>query len=71
MRRRVRSLKKVLLGVFLAVNLPPSAPALAWYAARTSAEAPKNSIDMLLDAYFDDARMEHIYPNAKKVAKAG
>ena len=38
---------------------------------RTSGEAPKNSIDTLLDEHFDDARMEHIYPNAKKVAKAG
>ena len=37
----------------------------------TSGEAPKSSIDMLLDAHFDDARMERIYPNAKKVAKAG
>ena len=39
--------------------------------AHTSGEAPKSSIDMLLDAHFDDARMERIYPNAKKVAKAG
>ena len=34
-------------------------------------EQNTNSIDMLLDAHFDDARMERIYPNAKKVTKAG
>ena len=45
--------------------------ALARYDARTSGEGPKNSIDTLLDDHFDDARMERIYPNAKKVAKAG
>ena len=48
-----------------------SALALARYDARTSGEGPKNSIDTLLDDHFDDARMERIYPNAKKVAKAG
>jgi len=25
---------------------------------------------MFLDEHFDNARMEHIYPNAKKVTKA-
>ena len=52
------------------VNMLTSALALARYDARTSGEGPKNSIDTLLDAHFDDARMERIYPNAKKVAKA-
>ena len=47
------------------------ASALARYDARTSGEGPQNSIDTLLDDHFDDARMERIYPNAKKVAKAG
>ena len=70
-RSRVRPWMTVLLAVFMAVNMLTSALALARYDARTSGEAPKNSIDMLLDAYFDDARMERIYPNAKKVAKAG
>ena len=55
----------------MAVNMLTSALALARYDARTSGEGPKNSIDTLLDAHFDDARMERIYPNAKKVTKAG
>ena len=70
-RSRVRPWMTVLLAVFMAVNTLTSALALARYDARTSGEGPKNSIDMLLDAHFDDARMERIYPNAKKVAKAG
>ena len=70
-RSRVRPWMTVLLAVFMAVNMLTSALALARYDARTSGEGPKNSIDTLLDAHFDDARMERIYPNAKKVAKAG
>ena len=70
-RSRVRPWMTVLLAVFMAVNMLTSALALARYDARTSGEAPKSSIDTLLDAHFDDARMERIYPNAKKVAKAG
>ena len=70
-RSRVRPWMTVLLAVFMAVNMLTSALALARYDARTSGEGPKSSIDMLLDAHFDDARMERIYPNAKKVAKAG
>ena len=70
-RSRVRPWMTALLAVFMAANMLTSALALARYDARTSGEAPKSSIDMLLDAHFDDARMERIYPNAKKVAKAG
>ena len=70
-RSRVRPWMTVLLAVFMAVNMLTSALALARYDARTSGEAPQSSIDTLLDAHFDDARMERIYPNAKKVTKAG
>ena len=70
-RSRVRPWMTVLLAVFMAVNMLTSALALARYDARTSGEGPKNSIDTLLDAHFDDARMERIYPNAKKATKAG
>ena len=70
-KRRIRPWMTALLAVFMAVNLVTSALALARYDARTSGEGPKNSIDTLLDAHFDDARMERIYPNAKKVTKAG
>ena len=70
-RSHIRPWVTAVLAVFMAVNMLTSALALARYDARTSGEAPKNSIDTLLDAHFDDARMERIYPNAKKVAKAG
>ena len=68
-RSRVRPWMTVLLAVFMAANMLTSALALARYDARTSGEAPANRIDLLLDEHFDNARMEHIYPNAKKVAK--
>ena len=70
-RSRIRPWMTVLLAVFMAVNMLTSALALARYDARTSGERAKNSMDVLLDEHFDDARMERIYPNAKKVAKAG
>ena len=70
-RSHIRPWMTAVLAVFMAVNMLTSALALARYDARTSGEAPKNSIDTLLDAHFDDARMERIYPNAKKVVKTG
>ena len=33
--------------------------------------ASANAVETYLDAHFDNARMERIYPNAKKVEKAG
>lgn len=47
-----------------------SALALARYDARTSGDAPNGQLEVFLDEHFDNARMEHIYPNAKKVTKA-
>ena len=70
-RSHIRPWMTAVLAVFMAVNMLTSALALARYDARTSGESPKNSIDVLLDAHFDDARMERVYPNAKKVEKAG
>ena len=70
-RSHVRPWMTAVLAVFMAVNMLTSALALARYDARTSGEGPKSSIDTLLDEHFDDARMERIYPNAKKVEKAG
>ena len=69
-KSHVRPWMTVLLAVFMAVNLLTSALALARYDARTSGEAPQNQIDVLLDEHFDNARMERIYPNAKKVVRA-
>ena len=70
-KRRIRPWMTALLAVFMAVNLVTSAFALARYDARTSGAAPANAVDVLLDEHFDNARMERIYPNAKKVEKAG
>ena len=70
-RSHIRPWMTVVLAVFMAVNMLTSALALARYDARTSGAAPANAVEVLLDAHFDDARMERIYPNAKKVAKTG
>ena len=48
-----------------------SSLALARYDARTSGVPAANAVEAYLDAHFDNARMERIYPNAKKVEKAG
>ena len=70
-RSHIRPWMTVLLAVFMAVNMLTSALALARYDARTSGAAPTSQVERLLDAHFDNERMERIYPNAKKVAKAG
>ena len=69
-KRRIRPWMTALLAVFMAVNLVTSALALARYDARTSGDAPNGQLEVFLDEHFDNARMEHIYPNAKKVTKA-
>ena len=69
-RSHVRPWMTILLAVFMAVNMTVSALALARYDARTSGTAPANRFEVYLDAHFDDARMEQVYPNAKKVVKA-
>ena len=69
-RSHVRPWMTILLAVFMAVNMTVSALALARYDARTSGIAPVNRFEVYLDAHFDDARMEQVYPNAKKVVKA-
>ena len=70
-KRFIRPWMTVVLAVFLAADLTVSALALARYDARTGGAAPANRVEVLLDAHFGDARMERIYPNAKKVEKAG
>ena len=37
---------------------------------RMSLSAKNGQLEVFLDEHFDNARMEHIYPNAKKVTKA-
>ena len=71
LRSRVRPWMTVLLAVFMAVNMVTSSLALARYDARTSGVPAANAVEAYLDAHFDNARMERIYPNAKKVEKAG
>ena len=51
-------------------DLDTSALALARYDARTSGDAPNGQLEVFLDEHFDNARMEHICPNDKKVTKA-
>lgn len=69
-RSHIRPWMTAVLAVFMAVNMLTSALALARYDARTSGEAPNGQLEVFLDEHFDNARMEHIYPNAKKVTKA-
>ena len=69
-RSRIRPWMTVVLAVFMAVNMLTSALALARYDARTSGAAPANQLEVLLDEHFGNERMERVYPNAKKVAKA-
>ena len=40
--------------------------ALALYNSRTDGITPRNQIEVFLDEHFDNARMERVYPNAKK-----
>ena len=69
-RSHIRPWVTAALAVFMAVNMLTSALALARYDARTSGDAPNGQLEVFLDEHFDNARMEHIYPNAKKVTKA-
>ena len=71
LRSRVRPWMTVLLAVFMAVNMVTSSLALARHDARTSGVPAANAVEAYLDAHFENARMERIYPNAKKVEKAG
>ena len=69
-RSHIRPGMTAVLAVLMAVNMLTSALALARYDARTSGEAPNGQLEVFLDEHFDNARMENIYPNAKKVTKA-
>ena len=68
LKSRIRPWMTAALAVFMAVNMLVSALALARYDARTSGVEAANPVDVVLDAHFDNARMERIYPNAKKVS---
>ena len=66
LKRHIKPWMTVLLAVFMAVNMTLSGLALARYDSRTSGIPAQNSVDVFLDAHFDNARMERVYPNAKK-----
>ena len=70
LKTHIRPWMTAALAVFMAVNMGVSALALARYDARTSGVEAATPLAVFLDAHFDDARMERIYPNAKKVEKA-
>ena len=71
LKTHIRPWMTATLAVFMAVNMGVSALALARYDARTSGVEAATPLAVFLDAHFDNARMERIYPNAKKVEKAG
>ena len=66
LKTHIRPWMTAALAVFMAVNMGVSALAMARYDARTSGIAPANQLDVFLDEHFDNARMERVYPNAKK-----
>ena len=66
LKQHIKPWMTVLLAVFMAVNMTLSGLALARYDSRTSGIPAQNSVDVFLDAHFDNARMERVYPNAKK-----
>ena len=70
LKTHIRPWMTAALAVFMAVNMGVSALAMARYDARTSGVEPATPLAFFLDAHFDNARMERIYPNAKKVEKA-
>ncbi|MDY3249614.1 MAG: putative ABC transporter permease [Candidatus Choladocola sp.] len=53
--------------VLMTVNMGISALALGRYSQRQKGAEPSNSVEMLLDEHFPDARMERIYPKARVV----
>ena len=65
-RRHVKPWMTILLAIFMAVNMSLSGLALARYNSRTDGITPQNQLEVFLDEHFDNARMERVYPNAKK-----
>lgn len=53
--------------VLMILNMIISGMALTRYTNRMEHPEPSNALDKILDERFDDARIEHIYPNAKVV----
>ena len=70
LKTHIRPWMTAALAVFMAVSMGVSALAMARYDARTSGVEAATPLAVFLDAHFDNARMERIYPNAKKVEKA-
>ncbi len=63
-RQRTGRALTICVALFMAVNMAVSALALIRYDARADGLPPANAVERLLDARFDDVRMERIYPNA-------
>ena len=70
LKTHIRPWMTAALAVFMAVNMGVSTLALARYDARTSGVEAATPLAVFLDAHFDNARMERLYPNAKKLAQA-
>lgn len=54
------------LAVFMALNVSVSVLALMRYDTRADKKAAESGWEQAMDRYFDDARMERIYPNAMR-----
>ncbi len=54
------------LAVFMALNVSVSVLALMRYDTRADKKAAESGWERVMDRYFDDARMERIYPNAMR-----
>lgn len=63
LRKTGRILTAVLV-LFMIADIFVSVLALVRYDSRANGLAPKHQWEQLMDTYFDDARMERIYPNA-------
>ncbi|MDE6926423.1 MAG: putative ABC transporter permease [Acetatifactor sp.] len=64
-RRKTGRVLTVLLAVFMAANVCVSVLALIRYDTRGNGQEAVHGWEQVMDQYFDDARMERIYPNAK------
>lgn len=58
----------ILLAVFMILNIFVSVLALIRYDTRGKGDEAVSRWEQLMDNYFDDAKMERIYPNAKKTS---
>lgn len=64
---KVRLLLSYCFVVFMTANILVSSLALARYSERTSGKEAQTQVEHFLDQRYHDARMERVYPNAKRI----